>query len=72
MRCFSLLILSVALIIAAVNCEETEKVEAEAEAEEDIPKEVCELNFFGLYQIIKLYLVFTASFWNFGCDFESI
>lgn len=42
MRYFSL-ILSVALIFAAVNCEETEKAE---EVEGDVPeaKEVCVLN----------------------------
>lgn len=40
MRCFSLIV-SFALIFAAVKCEETEKVE------EDVPevKEVCEFNF---------------------------
>lgn len=42
MRYFSF-ILSVALIVAAVNCEETENVD------EDIPKEVCAMNIFGFF-----------------------
>lgn len=46
MRYFSL-ILSAALIFAAVNCEDTDKVkevEEVEEVDEDIPKEVRELN----------------------------
>lgn len=47
MRCFSLIV-SFALVFAAVNCEETEKVEASKEAEEveDVPeaKDVRQIN----------------------------
>lgn len=45
MRCFSLIV-SFALIFAAVNCEETEKVEKAEKAGEDVPdaKEVCEFD----------------------------
>lgn len=70
MRYFSI-ILSAALIFAAVNCGETEKVE---EVEEDIPKEVCELNLFIsfspnlLHPIMKFLFIHTASFRNSGCD----
>lgn len=45
---FFLLIVSSALIIAAVNCEESEKEEPKIEAQEEeapVIKEVCQLNF---------------------------